>query len=295
MSAIVFVHGIAQQLHGPETLRAAWAPALRDGLLIAGAKSDEAATASSVAFYGDLFRRRGARSLGEPPLDAADVDEGLERELLLAWWEEAARTESAVLGPDELTRLRTPSVVQRALHALSHSAFFAGLAENMLIGALRQVRLYLTDDGVRAAVRARVESAVTDRTRVVVAHSLGSVVAYEALCAHPEWPVHTFVTLGSPLGIPNLVFDRLLPTPTSDRAHWPGAVRSWSNIADRGDVVALVKHLAPRFGERLVDLTVHNGTKAHDVRPYLTAVETGQAVLMGLRGDHGPHEPPGRP
>ena len=51
---------------------------------------------------------------------------------------------------------------------------------------------------------------------MLVGHSLGSVVAYEALCANPEWPVRMLVTLGSPLGIPNLIFDRLEPAPLPD-------------------------------------------------------------------------------
>jgi hypothetical protein len=31
-----------------------------------------------------------------------------------------------------------------------------------------------------------------------VGHSLGSVAAYEALCAHPQWPVRALATLGPP-------------------------------------------------------------------------------------------------
>ncbi|WP_228080914.1 hypothetical protein [Streptomyces profundus] len=62
------------------------------------------------------------------------------------------------------------------------------------------------------------------------------------------------------------------------------AVRDWTNIVDRGDVVALVKELAPTFGERVRDVTVHNGARAHDVRPYLTARETGAAIATALAG-----------
>jgi len=58
-----------------------------------------------------------------------------------------------------------------------------------------------------------VEKVITDQTRVLVGHSLGTVVAYEALCAHPEWPVRTFVSLGSPLGISILIFELLRPAP----------------------------------------------------------------------------------
>jgi hypothetical protein len=46
--------------------------------------------------------------------------------------------------------------------------------------------------------------------------------------------------------------------------------------------VALEKSLAQRFSGNVIDVLVDNGAKAHDVRPYLTAVETGTAILRGL-------------
>jgi hypothetical protein len=105
---------------------------------------------------------------------------------------------------------------------------------------------------------------------VIVAYSLGSVVAYETLCANPSWSGINLVTLGSPLGIRRLVLDRLEPSPLGDKGLWPQSVTQWTNIADRGDVVALVKELNPLFGDQLTDLLVHNGAKAHDARPRQT-------------------------
>ena len=99
--------------------------------------------------------------------------------------------------------------MQGALRALSGSRFFAALGERALLGDLRQVRDYFHEPEIRQQARQRVSEAVGDDTRVLVGHSLGSVVAYEALCANPGWPVRMLVTLGSPLGIPNLIFDRL--------------------------------------------------------------------------------------
>ncbi|CAL9593762.1 hypothetical protein [Streptomyces sp. enrichment culture] len=280
MTRVVLVHGIAQQYKGAQTLLADWCPALADGLSPAGVTLGPRDVA--MAFYGDLFRPAGHRGPGEPELGAADVEEGLERELLLAWWRAAAETESQVAGPGTAARVRTPHLVQRALDALSHSSFFAGAGERLLIRDARQVSRYFTDPAIRAAVRERVLRALTDRTEVVVAHSLGSVVAYEALCAHPELPDLTLVTLGSPLAVRGLVLDRLEPAPVAGYGRWPAPVARWTNIADRGDVVALGKRLAPVFGDRVVDVLVHNGAKAHDVRPYLTAQETGRAIAAGL-------------
>jgi hypothetical protein len=280
MTRIVFTHGIAQQFKGAETLTADWYPALCDGVRMAGGRLERHEV--SMAFYGDLFRPVGHRGLGAPELEAADVEAGLERELLIQWWESAAREESQVAGPEAVTRLRTPDFVQRALNALSHSTFFANLSEHLLISSARQVRRYFTEPDLRALIQNRFAQTVTDQTEVIIAHSLGSIVAYEALCAHPHWPDLTLVTLGSPLALRGLVFERLIPTPSAGHAQWPVPVKRWSNIADRGDIVTSVKMLAPSFGSRVADILVHNGAKAHDVRPYLTALETGQAIADGL-------------
>ncbi|MGH4030810.1 hypothetical protein ACQB60_17940 [Actinomycetota bacterium Odt1-20B] len=282
MAQVVCVHGIGQQYAGEQELLASWYTALSDGLTRAQAPP-LVADDLSCAFYGHLFRPPGRTlSVLDPPLDASDVADGYETELLLALWAEAARTDEAVAGPGDRTLARTPRPVQRALAALSRSRFFADVALRSLVLDLKQVRAYLCDPAVRGSVRRVVEDTVTDRTRVVIGHSLGSVVAYEALCAHPEWPVRTLLTLGSPLGIRNLVFDRLYAGEGGKPGGWPGGVERWTNIADAGDVVALVKDLGPLFGKRVAGHLVHNGARAHDATRYLNTPEAGLAVAGGL-------------
>jgi hypothetical protein len=281
MTRVVLVHGIGQQLKGPRTLLEEWYPAMCDGLWVAGSKL--APEETLVAFYGDIFRSRVGRSLGGPVLDASDITDPVEIKWLQSWWEEAARCDPAVSGPTDASRIRTPYQIQRALDALSHSAFFAGLSEHLMISSVRQVRRYLSEPQIRQAVQNRVVDCITGDTRVVVAHSLGSVVAYEALCKISERDEISFITLGSPLGIRHLIFDRLDPLPVNGKGCWPSSVAQWTNIADLGDIVALTKKLAPAFGERVTDRLVHNGSKAHDARPYLTAHETGQAIAEGIR------------
>jgi pimeloyl-ACP methyl ester carboxylesterase len=117
----------------------------------------------------------------------------------------------------------------------------------------------------------------------VVGHSLGSVVAYEALCSLPGHGVRALVTLGSPLGIRALITERLEPPPAGGIGVWPGGPDlAWTNVADEGDVVALVKDLGAAFGPRVSGYLVHNGSHAHAVTGYLTARETGEAVAAGL-------------
>lgn len=284
MGRIVCVHGIGQQATGEELLLRDWRPALLDGLTRADHSGAVSASDVVMAFYGYLFRPAGERlAVGDPIFTADDVDAGLEEELLLAWWRETARVDPKVAPPGADTLVRAPGSVQAALRQLSRSRFFGGLALRAMVFDLKQVSRYLQDPNLRKAARATVAELITEDTQVVVAHSLGSVVAYETLAAMLGHQVRALVTLGSPLGIANLIFERLDPAPRDGLGAWPGSDElAWTNISDQGDVVALEKNLRSRFGPRVDNAVVHNGAHAHAVAAYLTDTLTGKAIADGL-------------
>jgi hypothetical protein len=285
MAKILVIHGIGQEMEGPSALHARFFPALRDGMTRAGSEigPDEV----SFASYGDLFRPPGEFLAPEPYFDASSIDPGYEEDLLMAIWERAAAVDDTVVPPDEEVLSRTPSAVRRALAALSASRFFAGIAERSFIGALKQVSAYFCDDEIRAAVREKVALTMADDTRLVIGHSLGSVVGYEVLFSHPRPRIKGLITLGSPLGLRNLIFDRLRPAPVPIGEGgrvvgvWP-PVRMWGNVADDGDIVAAIWDLRPLFGDGIRQARVYNGAKAHDMRPYLEDAVTGQLIVAGL-------------
>lgn len=284
---VVGVHGVNNQYSGRNNLNAAWRLAILDGIEAAGVTVGEFDFDS--VFYGDIFRPPGRLLAGgsEPVLTADDLDEH-DLDLMVAWWQEAARVDPGVRPPDVVT-LSMTTALQRALAALSNSRFFANVSERMLIFWIKQVRTYFTNAEARERIQERALARIGDDTRVVVAHSLGSVVAYEALCARPDCGVTTLVTLGSPLGLRNIIFDRLDPPPALREGRlmgvWPGKVVSWTNIADEGDFVALVKDLRPAFGNAVENYRVDTGMRSHDVLRYLTADVTGAAVAGGLLAD----------
>lgn len=289
MARVVAVHGIGQQVSGEDSLHTSWWKAISDGLRRAGAHGVVPEANLSMAFYGDVFRPDGQfLAVGDPPYTAQDVQAGFEQELLAAWWQAAAATDAGVVSPAAQDTLAgTPRSVQAALRALSGSRFFAGLALRAMVADLKQVSAYLLDAQMRERIRGRVTAAIGPDTSVVVAHSLGSVVAYEALCAMPGHGVRALITIGSPLGIRNLVFDRLQPAPTgagkATQGVWPGGEGLvWTNLADARDVVALVKDLRPAFGQKLRSAVVHNSTHAHDATAYLTDSLCGHAIALGL-------------
>src|SRR5262249_8680566 len=123
----------------------------------------------------------------------------------------------------------------------------------------------------------------TPDTRMIVAHSLGSVVAYE--CAHQlTHPLPRLVTLGSPLGLQTIVADRLRPTPS-----FPPKVSAWLNVANPEDIVAAEPDLRPRFAHdvpaasRFEGIWFDGGGKdPHRAETYLGREAVGRAVIQAL-------------
>jgi hypothetical protein len=289
---IVGVHGIAHTHLTAPQIEEEWIPAIQGGLEEAGfarmAKED-----FTIAAYGALFRPAGTRAGNLPKLSADDITDEWEEMLLLEWWREAARLseanrseldplgeDSTIQSPEFVGRGGFSAIVPRALRQIAKSKFFQALGgERAVLFALKQVREHLQNSEMKAAIQARVVAKVTPETKVIIGHSLGSVIAYECLCAHPEWNVETLVTIGSPLGSP-LVFNALTPPPQGEKGAYP-KVKYWFNIADQGDVVAVREKLAPCFGA-VVDRLVHNGWQSHSATRYLNAQATGQAIATGL-------------
>jgi hypothetical protein len=276
---IVGIHGVGYQRVNVPVEQEKWRAALRVG---SDAANVDTQLANNLRFvgYGDLFIPRGTLAGADPPYDAADVEEGLEYELLVQWFREAQRVDSYVPGSQESVRLpHVPRSVQQMLNALSYSRTFASFSERALIFNLKQVRRYLSESSTRAAIQARVANAITADTRLVIAHSLGTVVAYEALCAHPEWGIRGLITMGSPLGIRNLIFDRLVPSPSEGFGCWPSVLEWWVNVADGGDIVAIEKRLSSRFGYKVEDWLVDNGiVEVHGAEKYLAQAAVGAAL-----------------
>lgn len=287
MAKVVAVHGILNTYGSAAQMSDIWSPALVGGVINADRRAEFGARDIEFSFYGDIFRPSG-RFLSEevPYLTADDVTDDLELRLLLSWWEAASLLDPAVVAPGART-LGMKSSARAAILALSASRLLAQISERVLVWWLKQVTIYFTQYDVRSAIQQRLIQAIDDDTRVIVAHSLGSVVAYEVLCANTDLPITDLVTLGSPLGIPHVVLHRLQPVPVvrgaSVTASWPAKVQRWVNVSDDGDFVALRPKLREIFGPRVTDVAISNGFSAHHVERYLSAAETGSAILAGLR------------
>lgn len=285
MAKIIIIHGISNQYGGSKKLHSAWYPALCDGLLLAGAKELPAADDCQCVFYGDIFRPIGSLGSNSPStLNVVSAEDSDAVELLSAIWSAAGQHEASVPRPDEFddTLVRVPRLAERALAALAKSKYLANYLPLRFFGDLKQVTIYFKDMEIRQKILDRVLDEITSETRLVIGHSLGSVVAYEAVAKKPE-AISEFITLGSPLALRNVIFDKLNPAPSdTGQGVWPGVVKNWTNVAATGDIVAAEKTLAPRFGERVDDLLIDSGWDAHASERYLNSVQVGRAVLNGI-------------
>ncbi|MEV1172941.1 hypothetical protein [Nonomuraea sp. NPDC049784] len=134
-----------------------------------------------------------------------------------------------------------------------------------------EVAAYLTDQAKREKCRQVVADVIRKhRPKVVIAHSLGSVVTYETLWANPDLQIDLLITLGSPLGMRNVVFERLLPAPINGRGERPEGVKRWVNIADKDDIAAIPPNLAVSFtGVDVEELVNLDWIDFHTVEKYL--------------------------
>jgi len=104
---------------------------------------------------------------------------------------------------------------------------------------------------------------------MLIGHSMGSIIAYDVLTfLMPDINIHSFVTIGSPLGFPVVQgkvaaewsSKRLVPPRLKTP---PGVKRHWYNFADLKDKVALIYQLSKNFhrnyrGIKVQDFIVHN-------------------------------------
>ena len=132
------------------------------------------------------------------------------------------------------------------------------------LGQKRQARQILMDE-----LTVTLEP-VNGQHVMLIAHSMGSIIAYDVLrnLGHRDrtFPVHHFVTIGSPLGLQHVKshldsewskVGMPLRTPTVVRERWV-------NYADPKDPVAIDPHLRDEFGPNDAGVWVEDATIIND-------------------------------
>ncbi|HCX83597.1 MAG TPA: hypothetical protein DHV14_00330 [Micrococcales bacterium] len=270
MASILLVHGRSRPLFGPAQMREQWLVALRSGFEAAGIDAPFADEDVRLPWYGDsLTHLVGGvtRAEAERVSLRGHLHAG-EREFVLDVVVQVARAYNfsaaqlaAVAAPDD-EGAAPPSwgYVRTVLAAVDR--YVPGMTGATVAFVARECYGYLTDtrlrqmidDGVAGVVRA-------GEPTVVLAHSLGAVIAYHVLRAHPageSWRIPLLVTLGAPLAWQAVItaLGRL------EIRQFPRPVVNWVNARDPQDAVAiggdLVGSLLP-VGAGLPDVLEETG------------------------------------
>jgi hypothetical protein len=276
MVDVLGLHGIAQQQRGRLQMLPDWQAALSDG--VERAKGLASAKPSlELAYYGDVFLA-DTDSKGAPQdPEALDAD-------VVAFLEQVQNeiVDSSqpldVEDPAKGLKKGLPKPVT-GLAAWLERRF--GLAGKVLFfGDVVQVRRFQRYDDLAETVLGRVREMLPQSPRVLVGHSLGSIVAYEALCRIPGHGITTLITLGSPLGLGSI--REGMSQPASDRIpNLPPGVLRWVNIYDPRDAVSFAGGLAA-YWPKVEDKTVDNEKEPHSIIRYLSKKVTGQVVVGAL-------------
>ncbi len=304
MSRVVFVHGIGQK-RPPDELATSWWEALRDGL-------DEQAAVGpitplsrdEVAMAGWAHHYRGSGAQGGPAM-VGDLEDLADDPYAVALAEAWIRT-AASSGDPELRAFAEPLVTEiddaRAAEAGGDAQGIGAIGRRILkllarlpiarsenpaviraarLGSLNEVLGYFADPDLRERCKQEVHDTITGDTRVVISHSMGTVIAYEALHESVH-RIPLLITLGSPLGLEVAVRGRLLPD-----ASFPPKVDAWVNVADDDDVISGQLALSGLFPstagldvhDRLID---NANTWAHGIAGYLRNLAVAQPVAHVL-------------
>ena len=287
---LVLVHGRDQAAQDPARLRQQWIAAIRQGL---GPDREWILDQVEIEFpyYGDILQhyvespetllaQSGSRiGLAEDPdflAFEASALEGARHKLGLTDEQVEKHLSSGLLDRGDPLGWEWVQAILRALDDIP------GVDRSLLEMLTRDAFVYLYRSAAREAVNAEVQKAIPDEPCIVIGHSLGTMVAFDALrkrAAPAQVPL--YLTVGSPMGSPA---KRSALAPIDS----PAGVTRWYNAFDERDVVALYPLDERHFPVQPPidnDNRLRNRTpNHHGVEGYLSSAELGLLLHDALTG-----------
>lgn len=298
---VIFIHGMNQQHHSAASIRQRWLHILQKGMR----KHQQDARFSylkrhiRIPFYGDLLSRYNVRNIleagtlmpqewpsfpfrkpAQPQLPAPVPRPG---------WRRPTITDFSQPGSSDTMDFRQKFNYFTALGrnvALRDFAlllnYFPTLHRTLLQRFLIETYLYLDNPDFMREVHERIARQLSGRKPcIVIAHSLGSVIAYNHLIQHPELNVQRFITLGSPLAFQ--VIQSSLAQPVAR----PAAIKGdWINFYSTDDYLTAIPLTQPPF--KFEPEIINHGIRTHIHRPhditgYLLHPQVVEAILELLK------------
>ena len=244
----------------------------------------------------------GARSLRAPGFRARTIERAVAQEATLTEVVDSLAETPAQRAALErlLGDMDVPAAEERAGAKRGRAVRAKGLEDIDFSDPLTRLvtSLFLKDVAdffFDEARRRRMKDRLRDRLSagngpfVLIAHSLGSVIAYSLLLdLKGQFPLAQLVTIGSPLGLGE-VKDQLRKLHKLPKGPLPvpDGVETWLNIFDKHDVVAQKEKLATHFrgGIAIADLMLPNADgprDAHSATGYLRLPDLQRQVREHL-------------
>jgi len=299
---ITFIHGIANK-PAADALLASWIAVLAENR---GVDLAALSVSSSMVYWADVLYAEpwtemvqpaesveaaaGPLSLTPPeweaelPLDQQVFVASLRGKLQIAEAKSLPALSAAEGVTDTAERVPLPwflkrPLMERLLRDVHHYLFNVQFSP-------RRGETYFVQGEIRRRLIAALQR-VRARPHVVVAHSLGTVIAYDCLQRVADCPsIDRLMTIGSPLGLDEIQ-DQLRPEWTRNDG-FPAKLGHWTNVFDRLDpVCGLDPRLANDFrqgGQKVIE-DIHepnHGWFRHPIEKYLRGPRLRRALKRAL-------------
>lgn len=245
---LLLIHGRAQEAKDSVALKAEWLDALEEGLEKNGLSMPIQEKDVRFPFYGDTLYDLGegmSKEEASAVIVRGDNADEEQRQFIRAVLEEIRKengiTEAqlaATAGQEVVARgIQNWEWFQGILKVLDRHVPYASSGSIALF--TQDAYQYLKNSVIRKAIDDGVTAAFTPGAEtVVVAHSLGTIIAYNILRQKGQalgLKVPLLITLGSPLAIEAIYTTLKKSAPI----RCPDGVATWFNAMDERDVVAL--------------------------------------------------------
>jgi pimeloyl-ACP methyl ester carboxylesterase len=267
---VLIVHGRGMLDHDTAATRKMWLNALAAGGKWITALPLVAERDVRVVWYADVLDPRSSAGCDYAASDArtrrnASIDPDL-------------KTLVATVGSlfDMITSVVSDTEGVSQLRALSADASFLGDSRKRCAS---EQRLADAIDGARRE----------GRPVILVAHSLGSLVAYDYLSARSDTgPVQRFITIGSMVGASELR-KLLIGGDASDTLTLPAGVKGWTNIRHESDLFAT----SISSGRNVIATPPADEPDPHEMVGYLRGAATATEILGSWCAAFGSKAPSG--
>lgn len=274
------IHGRAQERKDAVELKKEWETALKLGFKNAFLEYPDDLELD-FSYYGDILfdLEEAYRSGKDAKKYKLKSTEETEDDPIANLQEEILEELLSKIEPPEITKdvNELPEMIDKGLIKNRHYIGIAKALENIgwlgnwsLEKETSDVAAYLSVPHINQQIDSFVQSYLEPDTTVVIGHSLGSVVAFNALQKVDISinKIELFITLGSPLAVKPVIRQLNLPLKK------PNCLAGeWINIYDKKDLVALHPLELPYFhiDHPITNISMDNESEErHDIKEYIS-------------------------